>query len=42
MYVSFVENLTIYCHNFYAFFGKKILKNKICVVTPVITVSIFL
>ena len=28
VYISFVDNLTIYCHNFYAFFGRqKSLKN---------------
>ena len=45
VYISFVENLTIYCHNFYAFFDKKKttknLKNQICFVTPVVTVFIF-
>ena len=45
VYISFVENQTVYCHNFYAFFGfkkpKKTRKKQICVVTPVVIALIF-
>ena len=45
VYISLIENLPIYCHNFYKSFGqknqKKTLKNQTCVVTPVVRVFIF-
>ena len=47
VYISFVKNFTQYCHYFYAFLRKKekklkMQKNRVCVVTPVVTVLIYL
>ena len=46
MYISFAENLTKYFHKLYAFFGRKRNKktqtNQLCVITPVVTLIIFL